>query len=433
MKRHPLTALDLWAFGFALLALAMPKVAVVGDVLRVDDVLLAIVAVCVGLGYLSGRINAALATPAWLMILIVLWSVCASAVATLRGDADPRTWMFALRPLEYLMGYFLGSHIARRHPAWIAHLCVGYLVSLLAFSVLEKTGLFSTSRFGTSRLSANTGGPYELAAVSAILFCVFIAGRRHLSAAAASVLLVLSASRITAVALGLVLLLRMPQVPRYALWSAAVALVIAAGWLVLKPGQGTQSARGAGLIARVEQILTGDVSADMRHVSQAVRAPRSRQEFIAMRYEDARLPQLVARAEDNSAGYRAFTWTALVLLTTSSFDRLMLGNGPGVASLAVDGFYVRTLAEVGVIGLLLLAWWGWAVLRARYLSEGLRMAFLVLAVTALFIDIFVASKVMLLFWILFGADQRLRNSTSRATARAPAGALLEGRSAPGLI
>ncbi|OIP97878.1 hypothetical protein AUK40_02375 [Candidatus Wirthbacteria bacterium CG2_30_54_11] len=91
-----------------------------------------------------------------------------------------------------------------------------------------------------------------------------------------------------------------------------------------------------------------------------------------------------------------------------------LFTGHGLSSLgpAVDGYYVRTLGETGMIGLSIFCLLLVAVFRqlltlrkgkagiTTFFAEGVMLSLIAIATQAVFIDTFVSSKVMYVFWIL---------------------------------
>lgn len=102
----------------------------------------------------------------------------------------------------------------------------------------------------------------------------------------------------------------------------------------------------------------------------------------------------------------------------SEFGVISLISGFGLSSQgeALDGYYMRLLGEMGLIGIGLFALMLWSLMAAinrvrkvgpsdlfwTGLAEGMRLGTLALLVQAMFIDTFVATKIMYVFWLLAG-------------------------------
>jgi hypothetical protein len=94
----------------------------------------------------------------------------------------------------------------------------------------------------------------------------------------------------------------------------------------------------------------------------------------------------------------------------------ILGLGPSAFGTAVDGNYFRLIGENGIVGALAFIWLIYSVfsisikcrknylsnIGAREYSEFIFISLVVLLLCAVFIDVFEASKIALLFWLLVG-------------------------------
>ena len=107
---------------------------------------------------------------------------------------------------------------------------------------------------------------------------------------------------------------------------------------------------------------------------------------------------------------------------------ILIGSGYGSVGLAVDNSYLRMLAEVGILGTL--AFLGifmiagihirtmWSTLQnenARYFIIGFVAGVGGLAMNAFFIDVFEASKVAFVLWLLFGVTMGMLTLYSKRT------------------
>ena len=84
----------------------------------------------------------------------------------------------------------------------------------------------------------------------------------------------------------------------------------------------------------------------------------------------------------------------------------ILGLGVSISGTAADGNYIRILCESGILGII--AWFTlmWKIYKSlntkQDMSRITRYAFISIAIGATLIDIFEASKVMMIFWFMLG-------------------------------
>jgi hypothetical protein len=101
------------------------------------------------------------------------------------------------------------------------------------------------------------------------------------------------------------------------------------------------------------------------------------------------------------------------------------GLGPSFGGAATDGYYVRLLVGQGVIGFILFCILMKRVWRLRDAFPGMKQYIIALAITGIFIDVFVSYRPMLLLWLGVGAA--LGQSRYALRAAQPAG---DGRRVP---
>ncbi len=108
---------------------------------------------------------------------------------------------------------------------------------------------------------------------------------------------------------------------------------------------------------------------------------------------------------DLSFKYRAVRWPIIIKSTAARWLQLFVGWGPGAWSNAVDGYYVRVFGETGLLGVALFL--GWIVVALRDLKQRSvgKFSLVMLAVAAVFIDIFASSKVMPILWAFLALEQ----------------------------
>ena len=116
---------------------------------------------------------------------------------------------------------------------------------------------------------------------------------------------------------------------------------------------------------------------------------------------------------DASLYMRGFKWTYVIkIMFTAPWTIWILGLGPGALGPALDGGWLRLVAEAGIIGTLAFL----ALLRKIWsLSWSCAMAVLALAINMLMVDSQNAYKVMAFLFLLAGAQVQKNLRSSRST------------------
>lgn len=309
--------------------------------------------------------------------------------------------LFAARPVQYLLvGLALSGAIADRR-AWL--LFAGTAFALITVSVGFDVVDASLGGGPIDRIGSSYGGPFELACVAGGL--AFASLRDHRLFGLASLLFLavfFSASRITVavvilLAVWLVVrsLIRRPQ-----LLLGAAALTLAAAAVLPILG-------GAGIFATTTSRFAKTGLTDEIEVSAEVAAgltpPATQAEVERATILDVKRALPVDPELDRSAMLRFTRWRLLLDRQNDELSSTVLGLGPGAGSQAVDGYYVRLLVETGVIGLAVYLAFLVAMARVGWRWDRTLLLYLVvLAVSAVFVDVLVAAKAMTLLWILAG-------------------------------
>lgn len=373
-----------------------PKITLLGSSggsVRLDDLVLAVVVVR------HARLFPLL--PHWirraLPWLALLGAISLSLAVTRSHIGLVSATLYAVRPFEYMATALLGLALVHRDRGAAAdRVLEGLTVLLAVLSVLQVAGLkIGVSQFAYQRAAGNLGGPYELAAVSALLLFDALSRRRLLIAAVATLPLVLSSSRTTVVAVALVILLaHRTGLPKFVKEFAVVAVIVSSTFAAL--GVGSQSPDS--LATRLATTRIGQGVQEGCAYAKAVGPIHSQGEYFEAAY--ARLLQSGAVVGSDASSKIRFARWCLLLTNLRDPMSIAFGYGPSYAGAAVDGQYVRYVVEGGVLGLL--AWlllWAVALLR---LDVSLRNGLLALLATGLFIDILTAARPMELFWLLTG-------------------------------
>lgn len=115
--------------------------------------------------------------------------------------------------------------------------------------------------------------------------------------------------------------------------------------------------------------------------------------------------EVLSSTKDMSYALRVSKWATLL---KEAVKTPLFGLGPSIVGEAIDGNYVRLLVETGIIGLI-----SWISLIIIILKEAVKfkenkLSYLIfygtisLSIIAIFIDIFVSSKIIMLLWFLIG-------------------------------
>lgn len=118
------------------------------------------------------------------------------------------------------------------------------------------------------------------------------------------------------------------------------------------------------------------------------------------------LVQMVSLGYDGSSYARFSHWMQLIDGWLSS---PIIGCGISVAGNSADGNYIKILAETGVMGLVVWIYLLYIIFKTLTQTEKntwLLYSFISIVIGATFIDLFDSSKIMMMFWFLYGAYLR---------------------------
>jgi hypothetical protein len=108
-------------------------------------------------------------------------------------------------------------------------------------------------------------------------------------------------------------------------------------------------------------------------------------------------------SSDASTRRRYFVWFFL-LNTFVASKSFIFGLGPGFAGSAVDGNYVRIVAEYGIVGVV--SYWRWFSNLLRDSTIWFKASVVSVLITGLYIDIFTSIKTCLLIYIFWLISKR---------------------------
>lgn len=311
-------------------------------------------------------------------------------------------FLFSARLFQYLLWYPIMLKACRDLTALqIVRGLIAVSVIMVAWGVLEFTGLIpKVGNFGgaASRLSLNTGGPYEAAVMIAML------GYSVNSIVLTPILLIvvlLTQARIT---------------------TAAIAV----GYTVVRPGRTALLAIVLGIFAlaaapRIDELVQGSRYQQQKsnysmigllkfewNLVPTFTDPALFREAFVNNLQD--LNYMPDRLGDMSFKYRAVRWPIVYRSTSDSVTTLLIGFGPGAWGNALDGYHARVFGEVGLIGVGLFIAWLIHLFRESPRRGLVFYSLIVISISALFIDVFVSSKVMPLLWAFIALQASLHPS-----------------------
>lgn len=322
--------------------------------------------------------------------------------------------LYSLRNIEYLAFIFLGFWFFkyRVSPERLFQYYVLYAFVLIILQYLHIVPVVSKISLG--RAIANTGGPWELAAISTFFCVYFFKKKKWLIFMLSTAMLLLSESRISLLALLIFIAVQifksMAFNSKYTyksiIFSAfllSIIMFLLSFKLILSPSH-NQEEGNIGVVDRYSSIMDESNQNKILKIIASLPSVDNQQDYIALTYSDAFFKDIFSGGGDASALIRFSRWVILIKSTFSNPDTLLIGLGPSFAGLAVDGNYTRIFAETGLLGLFSFILFSiFLLFRLRKNNEFvLFWYYFCLCVTGLFIDVFVTYKAMMLFWFYYG-------------------------------
>lgn len=403
------------------------KVEIIGDV-RIDDLLVVVLSVIAFWFFIvnrKGRIQDFSAAPILWFLLFFILSIFSSIYNAVIGRIDLiQGLLFSFRHFEYFLFVFLGYMLAYYRFNFSFWLKL-YVVFALVIIPLQSYGLIPVvSGFSPDRAIANTGGPWEMAAVAAFLLFYFLEYRYFYLVFFSFVILISTESRVT---LAAVLLSSWLNFSRSLSWQVLIAIFlssslaaiagIVAFWALPSDFFSALSSE-RNVVNRVISFFSYETFVSVTDTVSSASAVMTAEEFSMKTIAEKLGVPLESFGGDPSAIVRFTNWAILLKSLFFSVDSLLFGLGPSFAGKAVDGGFVRLLVETGFLGLALyIAFIASLLFFAR--SRLVFNYFLVLVVSALLIDMFTTYKAMFLLWVFYGRDLNWTGTIVVGSPRSP--------------
>ncbi|MBU2937405.1 MULTISPECIES: hypothetical protein [Pacificibacter] len=300
--------------------------------------------------------------------------------------------VFTGRQLQYFLWFLIAAEFApfvfearfRRAFGGIALVLLLWWIGEAAH-IIPKIGRFTVV---DDRITLNTSGPYETAILAVLI--LIVAPKTWQKIAMAGVLLA-TQSRVTLVAALAVWQLAYPS-------KNTLVILLLAPLVLLLVSMGPQGLSDS----RFNQTQSvSSMAEDLFKRVDEVPQITSLSEFRAM-VDDGLRSNVDFSVGDASFQVRAYKWALIIKSLGADTKHFLLGWGPGAWGLAVDGHYIRFLGEGGVIGFAAALFFFWTSLFSRDAPRLYRLGFLTMALSCIFIDAAVASKVSSTLWIIAG-------------------------------
>jgi hypothetical protein len=304
--------------------------------------------------------------------------------------------VFAVRLFEYMIWFFIMYEACQtvsprtiRTSLLVVSTVMVIWGGLETAGVLGKIGKFTGA---SERLTINTSGPFE---TSVMLAMIAYAAQQIVVTPAMAVMVVLTQSRITLVAILASLLAMRPGRGLVIAGIGLFAAVVLAGPLMSVLGE-SRLAKSATPLTMVKLLAT-----EWERVPQVDNPQYFRERFLG---GDTVIRYIGNTKGDVSFKFRAVRWPLVVKSTLFSPLHAFVGWAPGAWGAALDSYYVRVFGEVGLIGTWIFVWWLLSFVRDTKRGGISRFSIYTMIIVAVFIDIFTSSKVMPILWAFAALD-----------------------------
>jgi hypothetical protein len=312
------------------------------------------------------------------------------------AEEGPVGIVFAVRLFEYMIWFFVMYEACQTvSPRTIRTSLLVVSTVLVIWGGLESAGVLGKiGKFtgASERLTINTSGPFE---TSVMLAMIAYAAQQIVVTPAMAVMVVLTQSRITLVAILASLLALRPGRGLVIAGIGLFAAVLLAGPLMSVLGE-SRLAKSATPLTMVNLLAT-----EWQRVPQVDNPQYFRERFLG---GDTVIRYIGNTRGDVSFKFRAVRWPLVVKSTLFSPFHVFIGWAPGAWGAALDSYYVRVFGEVGLIGTFAFLWWLSCFVRDTRPGGISRFSIYMLMIVGVFIDIFTSSKVMPILWAFAALD-----------------------------
>ena len=392
--------------------------------IRIDDILVAIYFVLLLYRIKKGKMTFSKPVKTLLILFFsyFLMNLLSSLLNSASGNVGFVTSLLhVIRKLEYFVFFFAGidfyktsAYSGRKSIVKILNVIFWFHV---IYSILEYSNIIGSigdliGRPATDRIYTTFSGPYEFSAFFAIMACFYIVriikSKSYVSVfflAICIVEILISQSRISLLAVFFVffvaILYYIKDKKKIIQFVSFMGIVTIIGICII-------SYSSNDVFKRFKQL---DISSSMSTMLMAWENADYKyyQETGSPKYTQ----EILVSSSDLSYVIRISKWMTLLKETLKN---PIFGLGPSIVGEGMDGNFVRILCESGLFGII-----AWIVLliyiiKQTYKTNHMFIDFvffgiLSMCVIAIFIDIFEASKIMSIYWLLFGIAMTLKYET----------------------
>lgn len=339
--------------------------------------------------------------------------------------------LYLLRKVEYFIFLFVGYELVKNENniKIVGSILDISIIIHFIIAIFQKNGIlggfvngiYTSTR--TVRVISTFNGPYEFATFLTLLLPIYIVklmvSNKNINVIIKNITLIvmifisifLTESR-TSLIISIILLIIIPLIKKkkeiinYIKKKKILACIIAIISLLIVLITGT-------LLSKTGRFKTLNLSS----IINTIKISWSEKNFE--RYQDEGFYIVGEENTDLSFKIRINKWMALIDGTMKS---PILGLGASITREACDGNYIRILAESGILGLF--AWILLCIVIIKSTKNNIDnmniLAFygmLVLFLTAIFIDVFEASKIMMFYWFIVGAAYSYSNINYKTTPK----------------
>lgn len=413
-------AFNIFLIALIIVILVVPKINIISisgsrNGIRIDDIFIAIYAVILFFRIIKKKIkfNKPIKTITIMFGIYVVINIASTIVNFIRGEVGiVLSLLYGIRKIEYFMLFYAGIDFYNisKNKNNILKLLNGIVVFHVIYSILEYTNVigdigFLIGRADNDRIYSTFSGPYEFSAFFSLMASIYIVNILKNKNYVYIPLLIISVIET---------LISQSRIPLLAIAGVGVIAVL---YYIKEPKKRIVICSSLTTLGVIFIILINftDISFLKRFKDIDIMSSLNTFKFAwkdtdyeyyketgEINYSE----ETIDSSNDLSYIYRVSKWATLLKQTLKT---PFLGLGPSIVGEGIDGNFVRTICETGVLGIT-----AWLVITGYILkvsyknkknlySNYIFFITINLSIIAIFIDIFEASKIMPILWFILGA------------------------------
>lgn len=413
-------AFNIFLIALIIVILVVPKINIISisgsrNGIRIDDIFIAIYAVILLYRIITKKIkfNKPINTVTIMFGIYVGINIVSTIVNYIRGEVGiVLSLLYGIRKIEYFMLFYAGIDFYNisKNKNNILKLLNGIVIFHVIYSILEYTNVigdigYLIGRLDNDRIYSTFSGPYEFSAFFSLMASIYIVNifknknYIYIPLLIISVVEILvSQSRIPLLAVlgtGFIAVLYYIKEPKKRITICSSIALIGLVFIAIINYTNIsflKRFKDLDLISSVNTFKIAWENTDYNYYK----------EYGEINYSQEALDS----STDFSYVYRVSKWATLLKQTLKT---PFLGLGPSIVGEGIDGNFVRTICETGLLGIT-----AWLVItgyilkvsyknRKNIYSNYIFFITINLSIIAVFIDIFEASKIMPILWFILGA------------------------------